>query len=72
MRGEAIVVGAGPAGLSAALALAQSDIRVTLLEQHAAWPGRVCGGFLNPEGVRHLQALGSLRAVVDAGAVPVT
>ena len=72
MRGEAVVVGAGPAGLSAALALARSDVKVTVLEQHATWPGRVCGGFLNPEGVRHLRSLEALDAVIEAGGVPVT
>jgi 2-polyprenyl-6-methoxyphenol hydroxylase-like FAD-dependent oxidoreductase len=44
---------------------------VTLLEQRSNWPGRVCGGFLNPEGVGHLRTLGVFDAVVAAGAVEV-
>jgi 2-polyprenyl-6-methoxyphenol hydroxylase-like FAD-dependent oxidoreductase len=71
MRGKAVVVGAGPAGLSAAIALARAGMGVTLLEQRSNWPGRVCGGFLNPEGVGHLRTLGAFDAVVAAGAVEV-
>ena len=71
MRGDVVVVGAGPAGLSAAIGLRQAGVQVTLLEQRARWPGRVCGGFLNPEGVRHLESLGVLDAVAAVGvAVP--
>jgi 2-polyprenyl-6-methoxyphenol hydroxylase-like FAD-dependent oxidoreductase len=44
---------------------------VTLLEQRSNWPGRVCGGFLNPEGVGHLRTLGAFDAVVAGGAVEV-
>jgi menaquinone-9 beta-reductase len=67
MRGEVIVVGAGPAGLSAAIGLRQAGVTVTLLEQRSEWPGRVCGGFLNPEGVQHLASLGILDAVAEVG-----
>jgi 2-polyprenyl-6-methoxyphenol hydroxylase-like FAD-dependent oxidoreductase len=71
MRGEVIVVGAGPAGLSAAIGLRQAGVDVTVLEQRSEWPGRVCGGFLNPEGVGHLESLGILNAIAAVGvAVP--
>jgi flavin-dependent dehydrogenase len=71
MAGEAIVVGGGPAGLSAATGLARSGFKVKVLEQHAEWPGRVCGGFVNPEGVTHLGWLGVLDRLHAAGAVRV-
>lgn len=67
MRGDVVVVGAGPAGLSAAIGLRQAGVQVSLLEQRAEWPGRVCGGFLNPEGVGHLDSLGILDAVTAVG-----
>ena len=69
---DALIVGAGPAGLSAALALAGRGVRVTVVEQHPAPPPRVCGAFINPEGTRHLETLGVLDGVTRAGAVPVT
>jgi menaquinone-9 beta-reductase len=69
---EVLIVGAGPAGLSAALALAARGIAVTVLEQYSAPPPRVCGAFINPEGTRHLATLGVLDEVRQAGAVAVT
>jgi menaquinone-9 beta-reductase len=69
---DALVVGAGPAGLSAAIALRHAGADVIVLEQHPSPPPRVCGAFINPEGAGHLDALGVLRPLMDAGAVPVT
>jgi 2-polyprenyl-6-methoxyphenol hydroxylase-like FAD-dependent oxidoreductase len=69
---EVLIVGAGPAGLSAALALSARGLAVTVFEQHPAPPPRVCGAFINPEGTRHLATLGVLDEVRQAGAVAVT
>jgi 2-polyprenyl-6-methoxyphenol hydroxylase-like FAD-dependent oxidoreductase len=69
---EALVVGAGPAGLSAALALSARGVAVTVFEQHPAPPPRVCGAFINPEGTRHLATLGVLEDVKRAGAAVVS
>ncbi len=55
---HATVVGAGPAGLSAAIGLARCDYKVTVLEQRSQWQERVCGAFMNPEAVAHLEWLG--------------
>jgi menaquinone-9 beta-reductase len=69
---DALVVGAGPAGLSAAIALRGAGAEVIVLEQHPSPPPRVCGAFINPEGTGHLEALGVMRRLLDIGAVPVT
>jgi flavin-dependent dehydrogenase len=68
---DALVVGAGPAGLSAAIALRGAGADLIVLEQHPSPPRRVCGAFINPEGAAHLDVLGVLRPLLDAGAVPV-
>jgi menaquinone-9 beta-reductase len=65
---DVVVVGAGPAGLSAAIGLRRAGADVLVLEQHPAPPPRVCGAFVNPEGVSHLEALGLMDRVTDAGA----
>lgn len=69
---QALVVGGGPAGVSAALALRREGFEVFLAEQRTHWTGRVCGAFLAPEAVGHLERLGALDAVRGAGAAEVT
>jgi len=69
---EAIVIGGGPAGLSAALGFLSRDVTPTVLEQRPRWQARVCGAFLSPEAVRHLEELDLLSALRARGAVPVT
>ena len=71
MAAEVIVIGGGPAGLSAAIGLHRSGLEVRVLEQRVAWQERVCGGFINPEGVTHLRWLGLLDRLHAASAVPV-
>lgn len=68
---DAVIVGAGPAGLSAALALRRFGFAVSVIEQHPFPPPRVCGAFINPEGAGYLAALGLGDEIVRAGAVPV-
>ncbi|MHC4260911.1 MAG: NAD(P)/FAD-dependent oxidoreductase [Planctomycetota bacterium] len=54
---DAVVVGAGPAGASAALRLARAGLD-TLLVERAEWPrDKVCGCCLHPSGVDELEAL---------------
>jgi geranylgeranyl reductase family protein len=52
------IVGAGPAGSAAAIALARGGVHVTLLEK-ARWPrAKTCGDGVTPDGIRALLELG--------------
>ncbi|NMR19079.1 geranylgeranyl reductase family protein [Cellulomonas fimi] len=55
---DVIVVGAGPAGSSTALALAQAGLEVLLLEKDTFPREKVCGDGLTPRSVRALLAMG--------------
>jgi len=54
---EAIVVGAGPAGATAALVLARAGLEVLLLEKRRFPRDKLCGGFLAARSVNLLEAL---------------
>lgn len=56
----AVVIGAGPAGLSAALGLLRAGVRAHVLDQRVHGQSRVCGGYLNAEACRHLRWLGAM------------
>lgn len=66
---DAVVVGAGPAGASAALRLARSGRRVLLVERSAMPRPKVCGCCLSPRAGRELAALG-IAADGLAAAIP--
>jgi geranylgeranyl reductase family protein len=53
-----LIVGAGPAGSTAAYYLAQAGISVTVLEKTAFPREKVCGDGLTPRAVREIQKLG--------------
>jgi len=55
---EIVVIGAGPAGCAAAIALARAGRRVTLLERAPAPRESVCGEFLGGDAVGLLRGLG--------------
>lgn len=67
---DAIVIGAGPAGSAAAIALARAGARPLLLERSRATGDALCGGFLSWQTLDRLEALGIGRAAL--GGQPVT
>lgn len=66
---DAIVVGAGLAGSSAAAALSAHGWDVLLLERDTFPRHKVCGEFLSPEARQSLHALGVLEAVAEQNPV---
>jgi flavin-dependent dehydrogenase len=68
---EAIVVGAGPAGSSLAIQLAQRGIRVVLIDRDHFPRDKLCGEFLSPECWPMLDRLGVSRSIELAGFHPI-
>ncbi len=66
---SAIIIGAGPAGASAALMLARAGHEVTLVEQHRFPRDKVCGECLSALGMQTLEEMGLAERIVAAGAV---
>jgi len=63
-----IVIGAGPAGSSAAFHLAGAGFEVTIIER-AAFPRiKVCGEFISPSATTLLEAIVPARELLAAGA----
>lgn len=63
---EIVVIGAGPAGCAAAIALAQANRRVTMLERTTEAQESVCGEFLGGDAVALLRGLGVDLAALGA------
>jgi flavin-dependent dehydrogenase len=63
-RADALIVGGGPAGAAAAIALAKAGIAPDLLERNAGPREIVCGGFLGWDALAALARLG-----IDSGAL---
>jgi menaquinone-9 beta-reductase len=57
-RTPALIVGGGPAGSAAAIALARSGREVTLIERSASPSDKVCGDFLSVEAVNAIAECG--------------
>src|SRR6188768_2203217 len=55
---DVVIIGAGPAGASAAIAFANQGARVTLVEGYPGAASRFAGEWIHPPGVRTLRALG--------------
>ena len=65
---DIIVTGAGLAGCSSAIQLAEQGYRVLLLEQQRYPVHKLCGEFLSVEVIAAFERLGILEAVRQAGA----
>jgi menaquinone-9 beta-reductase len=58
IHSEVIIVGAGPAGATAAYYLAKAGHKVTLLDRQTFPRTKVCGDFVGPVAAKELEALG--------------
>jgi geranylgeranyl reductase family protein len=64
---DVAIVGAGPAGATCAWYLAKQDIRVLLLDKAKFPRDKFCGDAVIPRAQRHLQKMGVLAQMIDAG-----
>src|SRR3954468_16076433 len=69
---DAIIVGGGPAGSSAAIHLAALGARVLLAERERFPRAKLCGEFISPECLSHFARLGVLEGMESAGGAEVT
>ncbi|MDQ3009084.1 MAG: NAD(P)/FAD-dependent oxidoreductase [Acidobacteriota bacterium] len=65
---DAIIIGAGPAGSTAAIRLAQAGHRVLLLEKGRFPREKLCGEFITPECLNVFDRLGVRQRMLEAGA----
>ncbi|TMI77202.1 MAG: NAD(P)/FAD-dependent oxidoreductase [Bacillati bacterium ANGP1] len=65
---DVIVVGAGPAGSTAAALLAAAGVRVLVVDRATFPRDKPCGDYCNPGAVNLLRDAGALPAVFDTGA----
>jgi len=61
------IVGAGPAGSSLAIRLAQKNFDITLIERERFPRQKLCGEFISPECFAHFESLGVLETMMSAG-----
>lgn len=66
---DVVIAGAGPAGSSLAIRLANSGLSVLLIEQKKFPRDKLCGEFISPECITHFQELGMSAEFIVAGAI---
>jgi 2-polyprenyl-6-methoxyphenol hydroxylase-like FAD-dependent oxidoreductase len=67
---DVCVIGAGPAGLAAAIVLGQHGISVAVLERQTLPADKVCGEGMMPPGVRFLEQTGAAQHLSPADLFP--
>lgn len=64
---DVAIAGAGPAGTSLAIRLANSGLSVLLIEQKSFPREKLCGEFISPECLGHFEDLGVMDEMIAAG-----
>ena len=72
MKSQIVIVGAGPAGTSLAIRLAQQHFEVALIERETFPRHKLCGEFISPECLAHFEQLGVLDSMLSAGGERIT
>lgn len=67
MRKDALIIGAGPAGLAAALALSRQGLECAVLDNRRPPIDKACGEGLMPDAIESLEKLG-IKLPADLGA----
>ena len=66
-KSKIAIVGAGPAGSSLAIRLAQAGFETVLIERERFPRQKLCGEFISPECLPHFKRLGVLDSMLAAG-----
>ena len=69
---DVAIVGAGPAGTSAAIELALKGRRILLIEEKKFPRAKLCGEFISPECLTHFKRLGVMQRMTAAEGSSVT
>jgi geranylgeranyl reductase family protein len=69
---DVIIAGGGPAGSTLAWALAKRGLRTVVLERARFPREKVCGDYVDPRGLRILEAMGAMRKLQRAARVKIT
>ena len=72
LKSKIAIVGAGPAGASAAIRLANTGFEVILVEREKFPRQKLCGEFISPECFRHFRELGVLDKMFSGGGDQIT
>jgi len=67
MKPKTAIIGAGPAGASLAIRLAEQEFEVLLIERENFPRQKLCGEFISPECLKHFKNLGVLEGMLSAG-----